>query len=174
MQKDNITSLIDAAIDDNHHSTLRTVKVVDEEHVEDIYRLIRNYSVRPFSKELLTKLHNKPGSEVCMEILYGTLGEGMEGYYELEAKASVLALRNRKSNSLTVLRFSHDPWFEPEVAVAWANYRINKFVERRKGIQKIHWYVDEKNLSLQIILRKLDYIAQSIDNNPEELVFIKE
>lgn len=174
MRKDTISDLINVALDDSHLSKLRTVRVEDDEHLDDLYNLIRNYSFKPFSKQLLRKLYKKPGSEICLEILYGTLGDGMEGYYEMEAKASVMAIRSKKANALTVLRFAHDPWFSTEVAATWADYRINSYLSRRKSIRKVNWYVDEKNLALQVALRKLDYIAQSLDNNPEELVFVKE
>jgi len=169
----NVTNnLIKYALDDSHLSHLRTVKVCEKEHVDDLYTLIRNYSYKPFSKALLKKLVKKSESEICLELLYGTLGEGSEGFYELEPKACIIAARSKNVN-LTVLRFAHDPWFDAKVATVWANYRIEQYMKRRKSIKKMCWFVDEKNLELQTTLRELHYTAKSIDEQ-NDLVFIKE
>ena len=155
--------------DDEQLDALRTYRVDTIDQLEDVLILIKNYSYVPIQTKFLKGLIFKPRIGL-VEVLYGPAGKGQQGYCPIEPKAAVVFVSMKKE--LILARFAIEPWFEEELAINWAEYRIEK-AKKHYDKETIAWLVDENNLHLQLSLKKREYLA-SVEPGLERLIkFIK-
>ena len=160
---------IETEYSDEQLDRLETHKVITEKEVEIAVNLINHYNYKKVTPSFILKIARAP-LKGMVELLYGPAVPVKGRFCILEPKAAIVFVRTK--DELVLARFAHEPWFEESLAVAWANYRIEQAKEHF-GIKYVSWLVDEHNLSLQLTLKKHDYLASSVPAIKSILKFVK-
>jgi hypothetical protein len=86
------------------------------------------------------------------------------------------AVNSRTKIDLEVTSFATTPFFDEQVAVEWADYRIRRALEYIARAERVLWKVDERNVPLQLALRDCGYKViphHDTDREYETITFTK-
>ena len=158
---------------------LSTDEVKTKEDVGTATRLSIYYNYVPMLGKKLEKLISSDWWSSC-ELLSDIIQDPKSGEEWREAVATLILTEvnlrkrsNRPLSDLFVECFAHSQWYDPEIAVRWADHRISQAIHRLNRIDKVLWYVDERNVPLQVELRNIGWKITNYDSTKEIMVFSK-
>lgn len=166
-------------MDHTQLKNLRTEEIRTKEDINFSIKLSRYYNYVPIQGRKLEKLVNSDWW-ASAELLSDIVRNPKNGEEEREPVALLILtevnFRKRANNPLSDLFvecFAHDPWYDEEIAIKWADYRITQAADRIKRVDKVLWYVDENNTTLQVALREMGYKMANYDPLKSTMVFTR-
>jgi len=166
-------------MDHTQLKNLRTEEIRTKEDISFSIKLSRFYNYVPIQGKKLEKLINSDWW-CSAELLSDVVKNPKTGEEDREPVALLVLtevnLRKRSNRPLSdifVECFAHTPWYDEEVAIKWANFRVEQAAERIKRTDKIIWYVDEHNTTLQVALREMGWKMVAYDPNKLVMAFTR-
>lgn len=158
---------------------LQTEDVLTKEDIGLAARLSQYYNREPFRARELDKIINSDWEKKA-EFLTDIVKTGKSGYEVRQPVAFLLLmeLNFKKANShirsdLNVSCFATEPFYDLELAVEWADYRIRRQFEYLGRCNRIIWAVDERNVPLQLHLKAKEYKFLKFIPEQEKIFFWK-
>jgi hypothetical protein len=159
---------------------LKTEQVRSKQDIGIAAHLCRNYMYNPPLGKELEKWIN---SDWCTAdfltdlVKFGKVDEPIRMPVAF-IMISQLAPKDKVINSRTkidleVTCFATAPYFDEEIAVEWADYRIRRALEYIARSERILFPVDERNVPLQLALRDAGYKVLLPERDSEKLIFTK-
>jgi hypothetical protein len=147
---------------------LRTDCIDTYKDVYAAYNLSKQYCYIPMNRKMIKKILTRDGWS-SGELLSDVIVDPHTGLKKREF-VSLLLLTETESEAgdkrITVACFATQPWYNQEVVVHWADYRIGKVMEDNRDFIEVVWYADEYNDELHSHLAALDYKATGyLDTN---------
>lgn len=158
---------------------LQTEEVRTKDDVSIAAKLSKNYHREPYRARELDKIINSDW-EHAAELLTDVVKVGKHNYDQRAPVAFLLLteVNFKKASSairsdLNVSCFCTEPFYDIEVAVKWADYRVRRFFEYLGRCNRIIWSVDERDVPLQLQLKKKDYKVLKYHQDVEKILFCK-
>lgn len=167
-------------VDQNLIANCKTELVETKADIAVAARLSKYYQFEPLLAKEIDKLVNSDWW-CSAELLTDICKVGKYGYGDREAVCFLLITEvnlDRKTDSadLHVSSFAPKPWYNLDIAVTWADFRIGQafdyFKDKRK-IRRILWPVDERNQELQLELRDRGWKCEYYKEDTETMIFTK-
>jgi hypothetical protein len=147
---------------------LRTEPIVTYKDVYQAYALSKNYCYVPMSRMIIKRTLTRDGW-TCGELLSDIVTDPKNKTEKRENVGLLIMTEVEDEDvgtTLVVACFACSPWYNLEVVVHWADYRISKARKNNLEILETVWYADEFNDELLVHLKELEFKATGyLDTN---------
>jgi hypothetical protein len=159
---------LDAPMNLDKLRNLRTDCIDTYKDIYAAYNLSQQYCYVPMTRKMLKRVLTRDGWS-SGELLSDVITDPKTGFKKREFVSFLLLCESSNDEGekrMAVACYAAEPWYNQEVVVHWADYRIGKAMEENKEFVEVIWFADEYNDELHGYLSTLGYKAKGyLDTN---------